>query len=283
MKTFLIATDFSANARFTAAYGYSLAQQIKARVVLCHAMNVPAEIPQSGAIAWPMDVYDDLTQDSNDELAKLKSRLISEGDIKAYQPEVSCVHEAGFVADVLNAEAAKFRADMIIIGMHGNDAFGTWMIGNHSRKLIEAAITPLLLVPAGTMPKPIKRIAFGSDFKQPDKDIKTISELVDIAQALDAELILTHIEQPNADAQYTAIVKQLLMELIGKSSHGKVSYKVVKSDHVEHGLNWLVQHAHIDILAVVHRDHNFFDQLVNGSHTQKAAKVVTAPLLVFKN
>ena len=282
MKTLLIATDFSANAQHAAAYGYSLAQHLQAQVLLCHVINVPAEIPQTGMVAWPMEVYDDLMQDSNDELAKLKCRLIAEGDVKAYQPGIVCIHEAGFVTDVVNAEAIKYRADLIIIGAHGNDALDTWMIGNHSRKLIEAATCPLLIVPAAATSKPIKRIAFGSDFKQPEKDITAINELVDFAKTLDAELILTHIDQNDADYEYNAIVKHLLINLIGKINYGKVNYKVVKSDHVENGLDWLVRHAHVDMLAMAHREHGFFDQLINGSHTQKAASQITAPLLVLK-
>jgi len=33
MKTFLVATDFSANARHAAEYGYNLAKQIKANII----------------------------------------------------------------------------------------------------------------------------------------------------------------------------------------------------------------------------------------------------------
>jgi nucleotide-binding universal stress UspA family protein len=50
MKTFLVATDFSANARHAAEYGYSIAKQIKANIILCNAVIVPAEMPQSGLV-----------------------------------------------------------------------------------------------------------------------------------------------------------------------------------------------------------------------------------------
>lgn len=282
MKTLLIATDFSPNAGHAATYGYALAQQLKARLLLCHALNVPAEIPQTGMVAWPMEVYDDMMQDSYTELEKLKATLLSTAGTDGYQPEIICIHEAGFVADVINDEAAQNQADLIIIGAHGNGAIGTLMIGNHSRKLIEGAKVPLLLIPAGAELKNIQRIAFGSDFKQPEKDMAVIDQLVTLTAGLDAELVLAHIEQDVADAEYSAVVKQLLMQLIGKLSYKKVSYKVVKSNHVENGLEWLIRHAHIDMMVMAHREHNFFDQLINGSHTQKAAGEIPVPLLVLK-
>ena len=72
MKTLLIPTDFSANAKHAVEYGYNLAKQIKANVMLCNAVIVPAEMPQAGFVIWPMEEYDVLMDDSADELKKLK-------------------------------------------------------------------------------------------------------------------------------------------------------------------------------------------------------------------
>jgi len=283
MKTLLIATDLSANAAQVAGYAYRLAQALGAKIVLCYTINVPAEIPQNGIVAWPQEIYDDLDRDSEEELAKLKDQLIAASEPAAWQPEVVCVQDAGLVTDVVNAQAIRQKADLIIIGAHSNDRLGTWMIGNHSRKLIEAAVRPLLLVPAGAAYQPIKRIAFGSDFKHPEADLKALRELVVLAKALDAELVLTHIDQGKDDPAYTSIVKTSLNELMRQLDHGKVSAKVVKSDHIADGLDWLVRHGHIDLLTMVHHRHGFFDQLIHGSRTQQAASRIPVPLLVFKN
>jgi len=283
MKTLMIATDFSVNAQHAAAYGYYLAQQLKARILIFHVMNVPAEIPQNGFVAWPMSIYDDLIQDSNNAMDQLKRQLIANSDPKAYQPEIICIHEPGLVTDVVNAQAVQNQADLIIISEHGNDTLGTLMIGNHSRKLIDATVTPLLLIPFSTNPKPIKKIAVGSDFKQPDLDMQVINKLVGFAKAFGSELILTHIDQSNGDTHYNTVTKHLITELISKIDYPQISYKMVKSAHVENGLNWLIRHLHVDMLAMVHREHNFFDQLINGSHTQKAAHLINVPLLVFKH
>lgn len=283
MKTLLIATDLSANAARVAGYGYKLAQALRTKLLLCYTMNVPAEIPQNGMVAWPQEVYDDLDRDSKEELAKLKDQLIATAEPDAYQPEIICVQDAGFVTDVVNAQAIRQEADLIIIGAHSNDRLGTWMIGNHSRKLISAAVRPLLLVPADTVYQPIKRIAFGSDFKHLDADLKALRELVVMAKSLDAELVLAHIDQGNDDPAYNSFLHASLSELAGKLNHGMVSVKVVKSEHVATGLEWLVTHSHIDLLAMLHHRHGFFDQLIHGSRTQQAASQLTVPLLVFNN
>ena len=46
MKKILIATDFSANAKHAAEYGYTIASQVKAGIILCNTFIVPAEMPR---------------------------------------------------------------------------------------------------------------------------------------------------------------------------------------------------------------------------------------------
>lgn len=282
MNTILIATDFSVSSHHAAEYGYHLAQQLGARVLVCYAMNLTAEIPQTGIAVWPADVYDDFTHDADNELNKLRRSLIAKGEPDGYQPEVICLQDAGLVTDVLNEAAVVNKADLIVIGVHGNDALDTLMIGNHTRKIIEAAVRPLLLVPNEKFTTPVKKIAFACDFSEPEKDRKIMEELVGLAKKLHAEIILAHVDQHSDTPGYMLMGKQLVDDLISKLDYPKISFTVVSSKHVENGLGWLVHDGNIDMLAMVHREHSFFGQLFKGSFTQKTARELTVPLLVFK-
>ncbi|RWY54378.1 universal stress protein [Mucilaginibacter gilvus] len=62
----LIATDFFADATHAVDYGYSLAKQLRANVILCTVVTVSAELPQADGIVWPMDESDILRKDSSD-------------------------------------------------------------------------------------------------------------------------------------------------------------------------------------------------------------------------
>ena len=75
MKTFLFPTDFSANAKHALNYGYSLAKQVKANMIICNTIIEPAEIPQAGLVSWPMEESDLLQDDSNRELKLLKEQM----------------------------------------------------------------------------------------------------------------------------------------------------------------------------------------------------------------
>src|SRR5476651_1186843 len=101
MKTILVPTDFSDNATHAAEYAYDLAKQLKAKMILCNAFIVPAEMPEAGMVIWPMDDYQHIMDDSLDELKKLSARLQNNESDDDIKPKVTCVNEMGDFNSVL--------------------------------------------------------------------------------------------------------------------------------------------------------------------------------------
>src|ERR1700693_3336994 len=99
MKKILIATDFSANAKRAAEYGYGIASQIKADVVLCNAFNVPAEVPQAGTLVWPQFEYDELLESANSELRRLNEYLKNNPGYSSFKPTITYTSAVGSVTD----------------------------------------------------------------------------------------------------------------------------------------------------------------------------------------
>jgi|SRR6185503_14064658 len=281
MKTLLIPTDFSATSKHAAEYGYKLAKQIKANVVLCNSVIVPAEIPQAGLVVWPIEEYDTLIENSTDELKKLKSSLTK--DSEGFTPAISYVNNAGIVTDVVSDICATMNIDLIVMGTHGSTGLTSFFLGNHSRSMIKYATRALLLVPPTTLFKPVKKIAFATDFNHPEDDLKSIYRLIPIAKLLNAEILVTHIYNENQqNVHFKKWLDEFLTDLSNKADYPHIYYRLVKNTNAENGLDWLCAHGQVDILAMVHRRHNFLYNLVNGSHTQKMARHISIPLLVMR-
>jgi nucleotide-binding universal stress UspA family protein len=281
MKTLLIPTDFSANATHAAEYGYSLAKQLKASIILCNSVIVPAEIPQAGLVVWPMEEYDTLIESSAEELKKLKSRLTK--DTEGFKPSVSCFNDAGVLTDVVGDLCATKSVDLIVMGTHGSTGLPSFFLGNHSRSMIESATRALLLVPPCASIKPVKKIAFATDFNQPEDDLRTIYALIPMAKLLNAEILLTHIyDEKQQSPDFEKWMNAFLTDLSNKANYPNLYYRLVKNSRAEAGLDWLCANGQVDILAMVHRPHNFLYNLLKGSHTQKVASHISIPLLVMR-
>lgn len=281
MKKLLISTDFSANATHAAEYGYALAKQMHAGVMLCNAFIVPAEMPQGGIIVWPMEEYDSIVKSSTDDLKKLQTEL--ETKFKTgYKPAISLVNEMGGVTDVVSSIIEQHNIDMIVMGTHGNTGLSTIVLGNHSKKMINETKKPLLLVPFTAPVKPVKKIAYATDFKHPENDLLAIYKLIPIAKQLNAEILLTHVvDETHQSPTFKKWLDNILTELSNKADYPAIYYRLIKGRKPDSGLDWLCEHGQVDILAMLHHKHSFFDSLLNGSYTQKMAGHITIPLLVF--
>jgi nucleotide-binding universal stress UspA family protein len=281
MKTLLISTDFSKHAKHTAEYGYNLARQIKANIVLCNAVIVPAEAPQAGLVVWPMEESGELLYDSARELTHLKEHLEQANHTAYFQPVIRCINGPGTLTDVINHIIANHEIDLVIIGTHGNNGLSTFLLDNHSQNMINDTTKPLLLVPPTAVIAPIKKIAFATDFKRPDHDQEAIYALIALAKALNAEILLTHIDdEKDLSHQLKQRAEQFMIELSDKADYPNIYYRVVKNASAEKGLEWLCEHGQIDMLAMLHRPHSFFDNILRGSLTKKVANHIAIPFLV---
>lgn len=282
MKTLLISTDFSDIATHAAEYGYNLAKQIKADMILCNAVIVPAEIPQAGVVVWPMEEYNILMEGSDNELKKLKEQLENDDSNGSFRPLIKIINETGIFTDVVNVIVADHKVDILIMGTHGTSGFSHFLLGDHSRKMIDCAIKPLLLIPPTAKIGPIKKIAFATDFKQPEEDLKAIYNLIPFVRPLNAEILLTHVyNEKQHTSEFQEWVRQFLVDISNKANYPHIYYRMIKNSNTESGLNWLCEHGEVDMLAMVHRQHNFFDDLLKGSHTKKMADQIAIPLMVI--
>jgi nucleotide-binding universal stress UspA family protein len=282
MKTLLVATDFSANAKHAADYAYKLAQQMGANIVLCNAFIVPAEVPDAGFVSWPMYEYEEMLKDSEEELKALRTTLEKENEGGIFKPLIHCANDVGAVPAVINEVVEQKNVLLSIMATHGESTLNDLMIGNHTRRMIDETTIPLLLVPFNAEIKPIKKIAFATDFSAPEKDLQIVYKLVNLIRPLNAELLVTHIDDEKEEKhEFKKWLDNFLVELSNRADYPHIYYRQVKSNTAERGLDWLSEHGDVDVLAMVHREHGMLAKIFKGSHTQKMASRLHIPLLVF--
>ncbi|MGZ3821065.1 MAG: universal stress protein, partial [Mucilaginibacter sp.] len=246
------------------------------------AIIVPAEVPQTGMVAWPMEEYDIMANDSADELKHLQGKLETEDFAGSFKPTISYVNEPGTVVDVVNNVVEGKKIDMIVMGTHGSSGLSNFLLGNHSRSMIDGANVPLLLVPPVAKMGAIKKIAFATDFKQREDDLESIYALIPLAKTLGADILITHVYNDKFQTpDFQQWLKQFLVEISNKANYPHIYYRIIKHDNTETGLGWLCGHGQIDMLAMFHRQHNFFDNILKGSHTKRMAGNTPVPLLVI--
>src|SRR6185437_4004354 len=283
MKTILVPTDFSPAAENAALYALNLAKAINTGIKLFNAFKVPMETPLAAQVMWPLEDYDSLKDEVTDDLKRLAKKLsreaFSRGGSQPYRLPIEYSSEAGSVSEMVCEQAVAQRLGLVVMGMSGAGALSRLFLGSNSKELIDKATFPVLLVPPHAVFKGINKIAFASDLS--DDEIEVIHSLAGFAYKFNAEMLIAHVTDEKYEMAHQHKVDSFLSDITGKINYPKIYYRHIKSLDVDHGLDWLTEHGQVDILAMVHKKHNWVEQIFEGSHTQKLAKHVEVPLLVF--
>lgn len=280
MKSILIATDFSRNSTHAAVYGYHLAGQLGADLTLAHAQIIPAEILQDGLNQWTALPYNEMHQDDQAALIRLRTKLEAINLPATSRPEIHYLQQDCAMTQMLAGQAS----DLVVMGTHGNDWFTTLLIGDHCRKAIETLDVPLLIIPPDQRPERIGKLVFASDFCDPVKDLKALRWLVELARPLGAEVVLVHIyEGREHSARFGKLAASLLEDLGAHTGYDLISAATLDHDSVEEGLQDAVKTLHANILVLRHQPHAWIHELLMGDHSEKLARVVHLPLLVLKS
>ncbi len=282
MKTILIATDFSESATHAVSYGYYLAQQIKANIILCNAITVPAEMPKSRLVVWPMDTYDSLLNTSISEITQLKGILELIDPSNDFHPVISCVNEEGTLSEVVQNVSNNQDVDLVIMGTHKRLGISCFMLGDHTRSMIDNVKGLILFIPIVAKIQSISKIAYAADFKHPKEGLASFNIILSLARVLDAKIILTHIyNEKHNSPDFHNWAKQSLINLQKSSDYDAITYKFLPHEEVEQGLSVFCEQEDVDLLAMVHRPYNLIGSIISGSKTKKVAKSISIPLLVL--
>ena len=282
MKTIAVLTDFSKRAEIAAKYALHLTEHLHANIKLYNSFFVPSEDPLGAQIAWPMENYEELKNDSMYELELLAKKLRNInlcGDIGVFQPaiEYEC-HDGNSHTYLKDLENEK-DIILLVVGDHEKGLSG-WMTGNHLNEIIDKVMLPVLVIGEHQEFQKIDKIAFVTDLST--DDIEQIHSVVGLAGAFNAELLIVHIgDEDHNELNLQDKVKTLLREITNKIDFAKVYYRRVKSTDVQHGLQWMQEHGQINMLVMVHHHKTFLKGLFEGSFTKKIAAKIQLPLLIY--
>ncbi len=159
IQTILIGCDLSAGSEDAVLRGIQLAEQHGAHIVLVHAQadDAPIEevdnemLKQIGEVSAAVRV--EAARQLADKLTVIQARGLTADVISRIGPP----------GEVLNAAAVERRAQLIVVGTHGQTALARFLIGSQATEVIRHA-TCDVLVCRGQVNGPFAKPLVASDF-----------------------------------------------------------------------------------------------------------------------
>jgi nucleotide-binding universal stress UspA family protein len=281
MKTLLFLTDFSVNATFAAEYGYRLARLIDANIVLCNAINMLDQLPLPEYGDWRLVEEENFQNLSHAALRELKNHL-EYHNIKGDAPMISCIDFSAKAKNMIRNTISDCRIDLVVMGTHDSGSLRNILLSNYNRIMITQTTVPLLMIPPATPNTNIERLAFATDLKDIEVDLQHLLTLISLVRQVNADILITHVVRNKVISERAKRQKEMLLSRISNEcDYALIYFRFLNSSRVESGLAGLCQTEHISILAVAPGKHNFIEGLISPRLTQKIAKHLSIPLLVF--
>ncbi len=140
IKRILVPIDFSDHAHTVLKWAAHLAMQHGSQIVLVHAYHLPVEFQQLEGAYLPTDFWTNVKEEAQRTLAQSAAGLREKGI------EVEEVVREGYPASVIEDEAERQQADLIVIGTHGLSGLKHLLLGSIAERVVQRAPCPVLTV-----------------------------------------------------------------------------------------------------------------------------------------
>ncbi|EMR00704.1 universal stress protein [Cesiribacter andamanensis] len=274
MKTIIATTDYSNAANNALEYAAAIAGHVRAKLILFNAFHLA--IPATPA---PL-VLPDITELIRDN--ELRLNAIGERLARQHGIEVSCHTSTALFKEELDKLVRHYQADLVVMGMRG-ESLSRKLFGSLTTTVLYHAAYPVLVVPESATHQGLLRILFACKraYLTPYHNLGILQE---IARAYKADVQVLHVETQeemhSSDKGNTQHGTPNMEQLLRGIHH---TYKFIADEDVISGIERGIEESKADLLVMVPHKADFWDTILNRSHTRRLALNTTIPLLALPN
>ena len=277
MRTILVPSDFSDASLNAALFALGFAQQVGAKkIIFYHTYNIPITVTADPTLYNVENLdFEELKSAAQNGLKEFEAQL---NDISHPDVEISLLANYGYLTEDIHKACLDTESELIIMGSSGGGILTENIIGSDTVIVARESTIPVIIVPAHTPFRPLKKILLVSDFIDikntvPDQQIKMLID------ATKGELHILNItsssyESFNSGSQECFTFLDLL-DPIEPIFHFEIYPDFIK------GINNFAVQMEADIVIVVPKKHGFFESLFYKSHTKELAFHCCLPILAM--
>jgi len=270
MKTILLPTDFSNNARHAIDYTIALFGP-ECNYILLHAFQTP----QAGATML-YSINDMLEAEAREALDHLAIDLL---DQHGKQLNIERQAVLGDVFAACKRVAELKHVDLIAMGTKGATGLKETFLGSNTASAIQWLDYPILAIPREASTGNLDHIVLATDYHDMDGN-RVFDPLRSVIQRTMAELTIVHVEMEGVPAggEHKTVDRETWLRHLSGINYDLM---VVEEEDVLEGLQSFIEENRPDMLAMVEHHYPFFERLFHRSLTKHMAMHTRIPLLVL--
>ncbi|MEZ0484170.1 universal stress protein [Fibrella aquatica] len=268
MTTILVTTDFSAGAHWATDYALELARQLHTRLVVFHAYDpLPNVTP---AQEWLTSTPETQYFLAMRPLSLLRDQMLAKTDGCV---DISVVAQPGSPGAHLAEEAASANADLLVMGVAGDEPKLARELGSLATDLIPRTQVPMLLVPPGAVFQAPQNMVLAVDLAQPINAL-AMATVMRFTKLLNVSLDVVCIDDEPTETQQKAA--RHIRDLLLNQPH---TFSFIPGFDVPLALDTYFEQHKADLICLLPKPHNKLRTYLLESVTQEVSRLATVPVL----
>lgn len=279
MNKILCAIDFSAPSLNAVEYAAEIANDFESNLTLLHVFTE--------------NDFNELIEEDEDRvnISFKEKSVILEEKLKVLKEEIKVsghtnIREVNYIleyGDFIDSikQLADDHYDLVVMGSRGYSHHQGLILGSNTLEVISKTKTTVLAVPTEATYQPFNYIIYASDLHENDKI--GIMKLIPLATCYDARINVVHFTSKPIDKAKKPF-ENFKKEISSFVKYDKIGYDL---QHYEDELNLSIEEyvskKNGNLLALLDKKHNFFENLFHESLIKKMSYVTDTPLLVMKS
>ncbi len=213
---------------------------------------------------------------------KLKSLADEINNSEKRKGLIGCTYEfrSGKLSDTVLEIAETDKIDLIVMGTTGITGLAEKYVGSKVLKIIENAPCSVFVVPSGQHFHKIKSIVYATDYQEEDKI--AIQQAISLATVFKAALSVLHVSHAETDIN-VALYEEFVEEIKSFAHYEKLHFRREVVSHTAKGLKEYMAREKADLLILLYKKRNFFQNLFHHSVTRELYEFSDFPFMVIKN
>src|SRR5690606_8196140 len=270
-------TDFSETANNAFVYALKLAKSINAEIYVLNTYEMPViSTTSAGQPELIQNVYNSIELNNFDNYKKQVPKLRNiASDIDCADINLTFIFEEGIMLSILKKIISEEHIDFIVMGTNGNSGFEKKLLGSNTVYVMENISIPILSVPRKAEYKRLNHFGFATMLRDSDKP--GLHQIIEIAQALNADVKVLHVlRKENVEAMNT------LDTWKAEFNDSNVTFHTVLNEKLDESVFFFIDDQLIDVMCIVKRQLNFFEKLFTTSLSKQLSYHADVPVLVLK-
>ncbi len=271
MRTFIVPTDFSENARNAGIYAVQLAKQLEAEILLLHVYSEPTSMMTS-----QVDVmtYDNIREHI---LRKLHDRKKELEALAGGKVGISVRSFKDRLVDHVSEIYREMDARLVVIGLTGSNSLEHVFLGSNTISIVNNSGCTVLTVPPQAAFRPIRKVLFACDMKNVADSVPA-EKMKKILQVVNAELMVLHVQRGNISRES---LDQELVTLRQMLEGVPFSFHNLQQKNIIAGIKDFAKENEADMILIIPRKHDFIEGLLRMNHTKAMLFRSSIPILTI--